>query len=811
MRVFKILLSFFFIALLFTSASAQTTKLEPLAGEGNYNLFLQIGETFIKKGEYYNAIPYLKKAYSKEKDKMRKAAILFRIAESYRNINDTKAAEEWYAKTVKAGYDNSIVFLRLGEAQKANGDYESALANFKTYKLSNPDDPRGATGVTSCELAKEWVKNPTKHVIENVEALNTKYSDFGLIFSKRNPRLAFFTSSRESATGKLYDGWTGQKYTDLFQSIRDDKGKWSTPQPITAPLNTEFAEGSAVLDRSGNTMFFTKCTPGKTKAGFCNIYISRRRGDLWDIPKPLNMVGDSVTIGHPALSPDERTLYFTSDMPGTIGGRDIWMSLYSVQTRSWSKPINLGPKVNTVGDEMYPYVSSDGTLYFSSNAHVGMGGLDLFKTKFVGSRTPYSYYNNPNNADISSDEEGPGESPILDLNFVIKDTVIAPVDSLSFYAQQWSEPENLKYPINSSYDDFAIVFEEGGPSETGYFSSVREGGKGFDDIYRFHVPPLEFTIQGKVMDIDNRGGIKGASIELLGNDGSIVTVKTDKRGVYIFDKTMVKANTVYKLTALAKDYLSAKGVQSTVGLTESTDLFQDAFLLKSTLKPITIPNILYDYNKATLRPESRISLDSTVIILNDNPKLIVSINAHTDSRGGEDYNIDLSQKRAQSVVDYLTSKGIDPQRLVANGYGKSKPKITEEEINKLSTEAQKEAAHQLNRRTEFEKIRDDYVPKQRFNSTYKDSVGQNIRVSKPILSAKDSAYFNLKKDGKFGEPAKPKQGEPMRSTPEKKQEEEKVTPSAPKKNEDEGFPTPTNQPAKKDTTNEPEVPPVPEY
>lgn len=771
---------------------SQTTKQEPVSGEGNYNLFQQIGESFVKKGEFYNSIPYLKKAYAKDRDKTNKANLMFKIAESYRELDDMKNAEEWYSRAVKAGFSNPMAVLRLAEAQKVSGKYAEALENFKRFKALVPEDARGNSGITSSELSKGWVSHPTKHVVENVEQINSRYMDFNLVFSRKNTRLAYFTSSRETATGTEQDGWTGQKYTDLFQTLRDDKGKWSTPQPLPAPINSPFTEGAATLDKSGNNLFFTKCLPNKIREGNCNLYVARRKGEGWDNPKPLNIVPDSITIGHPALSPDERTLYFSSNMAGGYGGKDIWMSVYDVQHRFWSKPINLGPKINTVGDEMYPFIANDGTLYFSSNAHVGMGGLDIFKTKFTGSRTAYAYKNNPGNNPMEEDTLI-GESPLYDLTLGTRkpDTIAKQVvDSLSFYAQQWLEPENLKYPMNSSYDDFGIIFEEG-PTEMGYLSSNREGGKGFDDIYRFRLPALEFTIQGKVMDIDSRGGVKGASVELLGNDGSIVTVKTDKRGVYIFDRTMVKANTVYKITAAHKNYLSAKGIQSTVGLNESTDLFQDAFLLKSTLKPITIPDIYYDLDKATLRPESKKNLDSLVTIFNDNPKLVVRIAAHTDSRGSDEHNNDLSQRRAESVVDYLISKGVDPERLEAKGYGKTKLKITDEQIARMK-EADREKAHAANRRTEFEKVRDDYVPRQRFEAPTRDSLGKNIKIGRPILSSKDSVFFNLKNDKRPAQPGNTTPAQQPAQQPSRKD-----------------FPVmPGQQPEKRDTV--PTAPPTPE-
>ena len=759
MRLFNRLAILSLIAIsVHSSVFAQTkAKEEVPQNDVKANVAYGAAEELYQRGEFYSALPLYQKAYTKETVRAIRTDIEFKIGDCYKSYGDYKSAEEWFSKAQKNGYDKPIVLLYLADCQKAAGAYNEALTNYREYRQVVPDDPRGSYGIRACEKAREWINNPTKVVIENMNTINTKYSDFAPFVLKRNPNVMYFTSARAEATGQRDDGWTGQKYTDIFLATRDAKGHWSVPHPLPPPISTEQNEGSAILDKRGNTMMFTRCLPSTSiNNTTCDIFITRKKGETWEVSRRLNIVPDSITIGHPSLSPDEMAVFFTAIMPGGYGGRDIYVSIYDPSVKHWGKPINLGPKINTPGDEMYPYMQNDSTLYFSSNGLEGMGGLDIFKTKYRGYRK-FSTYNNAAMDEEESAEPNeqlfkltdttltmsPGEfaerpkgMDMDSLGTLYGKSDIPVVDSVSLLAQQWSDPENLKFPMNSAADDFALVFEEGYP-EAGYLSSTRDGGKGGDDIYRFRIPALEFTIQGKVIDVDTRTGVKDATVELVGSDGSIISVKSDRKGNYIFDKSIVKPNTVYKLTASSNNYLIAKGVQSTVGLTQSTDLYQDAFLLKSTLRPIQLRNIFYDLDKSTLRPESQVALDSLVQQLLDNERIVIKINSHTDSRGDDKYNLDLSQRRSQSVVDYIITKGVDPDRLVAQGYGETRPIISDQQINKLKTPEEQELAHAKNRRTEFEVLRSDFIPKTKYNKLgSEDNDGKATKVSRPIISEK---------------------------------------------------------------------------
>ena len=446
------------------------------------------------KGDYYDAATLYKKAYTKEKNRVKKAEIIFKVAESYRLTNDFRNQEVWYAKAIKYKFKDPEAIVRLADALKANGKYDEAIVQYTNFQKEAPADPRGPLGIESCEQAQKWKDHPTRYRIEDVSAVNTKYSDFGAVYSNKDHRHIIFTSARQEAIGKNEDGGTGEKFQDLFEATVDKKGKWSSPKPLLEPVNSNANDGSATLDKKGTMMFFTRCGVDKGKVGECEIYFTKRRGQTWDEPQLIPLAGDSFTVGQPALSDDEQTLYFVSDMEGGQGGKDIWKTSYDKKTKSWGTPENLGNKINTPEDDMFPSITSDGTLYFASKGHVGMGGLDIFMTKM-------------NNG-------------------------------------TWDEPMNLKYPVNTSFDDFGFVLDEV-MGNRGLVSSNREGGKGNDDIYAWTLPPLIFTISGRVFDADTQENIEGASIELFGSDGSSIPYKTDKTGAYKFD---LKPETTYKLS-----------------------------------------------------------------------------------------------------------------------------------------------------------------------------------------------------------------------------------------------------------------------
>lgn len=682
----RLLKSFFFIAaLLFVTGTVSAQR----------------GATFMadqafSKGDYYDAAALYKKAFTKEKNKVKRAEIIYKVAESYRLSNDSKNQEVWYAKALKANFKDPAAILHYADALKFNGKYDEAIVQYTNYQKANPADERGENGIKSCQQAQKWKDKPTRYKVENVPAINTKYSDFAANYSHKDHRHIIYTSARQESMGKNNDGGTGEKFQDLFEASVDKKGKWSSPKPLLEPINTGGNDGSATLDNKGTDMFFTRCDVERGKVGGCEIYYTKRKGQTWDEPKLIPLAGDSFTVGQPSLSTDEQTLYFVSDMEGGQGGKDIWMTTYDKKKKEWGTPTNLGNKINTPLDEMFPFITSDGTLYFSSKGHLGMGGLDIFRSKISGSG--------------------------------------------------WEDPANMKYPINTSADDFAFVVDET-TGDRGFLSSDREGGKGNDDIYTWTLPPLLFTISGRVFDADTKANVEGASIELFGSDGSSIPFKTDATGTYKFD---LKPETSYKLSATNKNYLNKYLEVSTVGLEQSKDFVGDFdFALRSMLRAIELPDIYYDLAKWDLRPESKKALDGLVETMNDNPTIVIELGSHTDSRPIPMTNDTLSQKRAESVVKYLIQHGIDADRLSAKGYGEHEPRnldraigsfkagdvMTDEFISKLKSVKLKEEAHQLNRRTEFKVLRTNYVKGQ--NAT--DNINQA-----PVKTLVDSSSLEIK-------------------------------------------------------------------
>jgi len=622
-------------------------------------------------GEYFEAIDLYKNAYNKVSDKAQKTAVLFRIGECYRILGDARSAELWYKKAEREDYQDPILFLRYGQMMLINEKYEEAEEQFKKYRDLVPDDPRGSVGIESCQAALLWIDNPTGYIVENVRYFNSRQRDFSPAYVSDDYNEIFFTSTREDATGNATHGATGQNFADLFASSMDRKGKWSIPVPVES-LNSEFEDGTPNISSDFSTLYFTRCMKGKNQQLGCQILSSSASAGKWGEAKvELEALGDSVSTAHPAISPDGLTLYFVSDMPGGLGENDIWKVSRDSEGGSWGSPVNLGEEINTPGNELYPFVHADGALYFSSDSRVGLGGLDIYRA--------------------TKDE-----------------------------TNSW-RLENMKPPINSPEDDFGIVFEE--EVERGFFSSSRKG-RGNDEIFSFVLPPLEFSVTGVVKDERNDDILQNSTVKSVGSDGITVETNTGEEGTFKF---MLKPGTDYVFIASQPGYLNGKERESTRGLDQSRD-FEVTIYLASITQVIELPNIFYDFAKWDLRPESMVSLDNLVETLNDNPNVTIELMSHTDSRGTPADNQELSQKRAQSVVDYLISKGIAADRLQAQGYGESQPKVVDEKviaqydflelddvlseafINQLASPELQEKAHQVNRRTEFRVLSTEYIP-----------------------------------------------------------------------------------------------------
>jgi peptidoglycan-associated lipoprotein len=640
-------------------------------------------EAFAKQ-QYTEAIDKYKKAYTKvKKDKEEKNRITAQLATCYRLTGNYKRAEASYKRLVANGWDkrNPEILLRYAEMLKINEEYEEAIIQYNAYSERMPDDPRGKEGAEACALIPEWIENPSKYQVTNVKKINSRESDFAPAFTSENYNELVFTSSREGSVGKEIDKWTGQNFTDLWTAKIDRKDEWSAPVLFdnSETVNSKANEGAAQLNSKFNTIYFTRCNNDPQKESGCQVYMSRRSGRNWGTAEMVEIKGiDTLsTIGQPTVSENELIIYFAANRRGGMGGNDIWVALRDSKSDGFGRPLNLGDVVNTPGDELFPFLRNDTTLFFASDGHGGMGGLDIFYTT---------------------------------------------IDT----AGNWGEPVNLKYPINSTLDDFGIIFHP--TEEFGYLSSNRDGSRGMEDIWYFIEPPLEFTLSGTVRDDRTLLFVEGAAVKLVGSNGISVTTITNDQGFYTFGKSQMEPNTTFEIIVAKPNYFNSKGTITTVGVEFSKDFEKDFMLEPIPEEPVVLPEILYDLAKWDLKPQYQDSLQGLIQTLRDNPNLVIELAAHTDTRDSDERNDILSQRRAQSVVDYLIIRGIEPQRLVAKGYGEHVPlklkkdvvrdgylftegtTIDDDFINSLSANKEKEAAHQLNRRTEFRVLRKDYVP-----------------------------------------------------------------------------------------------------
>jgi len=632
---------------------------------------LRRADALFEAGGFFEAV----EIYRRELDKVSRDDMGFylqRIADCYRYVGNARQAELWYSKAIMRDAPNPKVFYHYAEMLKMAEKYDEAIEQYQKYKELVPNDPLADVGIKSCELAQQWIASPSGYEVVNMRAINSRQSDFSPTYASEDYSILFFTSSRDEATGSRTHAGTGEKFTDIFVTQRDRRGNWSNPRPLDESINTAYDEGTPSLTSDLNKLYFTRCRTSRRNKLGCEILVSERRDQGWLTPDPIPIAADSMVVAHPSISDDELTLYFVANLPGGYGGNDIWKITRTSPSDNWGEPVNLGPEINTKGNEMFPYIHSDGTLYFSSDGHPGMGGLDIFRA------TP---------------SNGNG----------------------------WTV-ENMRYPINSPSDDFGIIFER--EREAGYFSSRRRdvGTRGGDNIFLFYLPEINFNMIGTVRDDKSGRPLANANVQLVGSDGIIANVRTEDNGSFRF---MLNPNTDYVLIASREGYLNGKGRETTRGLTESKE-FDVNIELTSTARPIELPNIFYDFDRWELRPESMAALDRLIEVLNDNPTIVIELGAHTDSRGSLDYNYDLSQKRAQSVVNYLIERGVPTERLRAKGYAQSQPKVVDEQlaqqypflqvgakldqryIDQLSNEEQKETVYQINRRTEFRVLSTDF-------------------------------------------------------------------------------------------------------
>ena len=631
---------------------------------------LSDADAALARGEYFDAQKTYRKIYNKltkREDRPLRGEVAFKMGECYTKLNMFARASASYQNAIRYQYPDSMAYLYLGKALQGEGKYGPAITAYTTFLEFSPDDLQAKEAIKGCNMAIAAKNKPkTRYVVKNAKIFNTKRADFAPMYLDKNYDQIFFTTTNEKVTGTNKSEITGMKKGDIYFSKKNERGQWQTPEPVEGELNSDADEGIISFSPDGQTMYLTKARRSETSDTSVEIYTSKRSDATWSAPQKFEITADTLSaMGHPAVSADGRWLYFSSDMPGGYGGLDIWRIAINERTGTLE---NMGPQINTPGNESFPYSRTDSLLYFSSDGHPGFGGLDIFKAK------------------------------------------------LNTTGDYWSV-ENMGLPMNSQGDDFGITF---GPGETGFFSSNRGDAKGYDHIFSFELPDIHITISGWVLDKDEEP-VANAIIRIVGDDGSNQKEVARDDGSFKFN---LDRGVKYVMKAGAPGYLNVKQEFESDDSEEDADYGID-FILAAINKPQVVENIFYDFDKATLREESKTALDEMAQMLRENPNVTIEMGAHTDRKGSDEYNIALSERRARSVIDYLIAAGIEAERLSPKGYGESVPKtvtkriareypqfaegtvLTEEYIETLSPEDQ-EAADQINRRTEFQVLSIDY-------------------------------------------------------------------------------------------------------
>lgn len=629
---------------------------------------LSVANEQFERGEYFDASKTYRKIYNKltkREERAQRGEIAYLMGECYSKLNMSARASAAYQNAIRYDYPDSTIFLKLAESQQAEGKYAAAIKSYEDYLVLAPKSEQARTGLAGCRMALATKSTPTRYIVRQSKIFNSRRADFAPMYFDKSFDQLYFTTTNEKVSGDRRSEITGMKKSDVWVSRKNERGEWQRPETVEGELNTELDEGIVSFSPDGMTMYLTKARREPNANTGVEIYTSQRSDAKWSAPVKFEITADTLSsYGHPAVSPDGNWLYFCSDMPGGSGGKDLWRINIKERTGSLE---NLGEFINTPGDEMFPYVRTDSVLYFASDGHPGYGGLDLFRATLTPSGG-------------------------------------------------W-KVENMGQPVNSAADDFGITFGDG---ENGFFSSNRGDARGYDHIYSFELPDLKIWITGWVLDKDEEP-VPNAVIRIVGNDGSNQKEVARDDGTFKFP---LQRGVSYVMLAGARGYLNAKQEFTADDAEEDAEYNVD-FILASINKPVVIDNIFYDFDRATLRPESETALDEMAQVMRDNPNITIEMASHTDRKGSEQYNIDLSQRRAKSVIDYLISVGISADRLQAQGYGKSRPKtitkklareypqfaegtvLTPEYIETLP-EADQEAADQINRRTEFQVLSIDY-------------------------------------------------------------------------------------------------------
>ena len=630
---------------------------------------LKKGEKLLALGEYYDAANEFKQAYAKTpaKERDKRGQIATKMAYAYARINSSQRSIASFRNQIRYKQDSLSTHLAFARQLLRNGEYKEAAKEFQLVLDSMPNNELAKNGLQSAQMAPEWKKEGSRYTVKRMDVFNSRRADYSpMLFGDQYDQL-YFTSTRNEATGDEMSGITGSKAGDIFVSQKDDKGHWSKPEAVTGGVNTEYDEGACCFSPDQREMYLTQCVTDPTYPRYASIMLSNRSDAAWAKATKVELSRDTLSsFAHPAISPDGQWLYFVSDMPGGKGGLDIWR--VRLTSAGLGGIENVGEPINTSGNEEFPTFRPNGDLYFSSDGHPGMGGLDIYIAK------------------VGKDHKWHLEHP--------------------------------GYPLNSPGDDFGMTFE--GALNRGFFSSNRGDGRGWDHIYSFDNPEIVQTVKGWVYEQEGYE-LPAAQVYMVGNDGTNLRLSVKGDGSFT---QVIKPNVDYIMMATCKGYLNHKEELKVPVVSESKE-YTLQFPLASISVPVMIDNIFYDFDKATLTADSQKALDELVKLLNENPNVTIELSAHCDYRGNAEYNKALSQRRAEAVVDYLTQHGIARDRLTPVGYGKEKPKkirkkltetykwlkegdvLTEDFIKKQTKEHQ-EVCNQLNRRTEFIVLRTTY-------------------------------------------------------------------------------------------------------
>lgn len=631
---------------------------------------LSVADEQMERGEFFDAARTYRKIYNKltkREERLQRGEVALKMAECYRRLGQDARASASYQNAIRYGAADSVATLRLAQSLHAEGKYAPAINAYKEFLSLAPDNQEAKIGLSGAEQARDMKENPTRYVVRQYKLINSNRSDFAPMYLGADGDQLFYTTTNEKVKGDNHSEITGTKKPDIWVMKKNEQGKWLKPEAVEGELNTEVEEGICSFSPDGQMMYLTRARREPNASTVVEIFTSQRSDASWSAPQKFEITADTLSsYGHPAVSPDGNWLYFSSDMPGGQGGYDIWR--INLKERAGSLE-NLGEFINTPGNEQFPYMRTDSLLYFSSDGRPGMGGLDIFRAQLKPSGG-------------------------------------------------WNVT-NMGFPMNSAGDDFGITFDPTG-GERGFFSSSRGDGRGYDHIYSFELPELQIWISGWVLDRDEEP-VPNAVIRIVGNDGSNQKAIGKDDGSFRFP---LQRGVSYTMLAGAKGFLNARQEFTSDTAEEDAEYGVD-FILASISKPVVVENIFYDFDKATLRPESKEALDELVKILRENPNVTIEMASHTDRWGTEEYNMKLSGRRADSVIEYLIDAGIEQERLQPQGYGKSRPKIitkklareypqfeegtelTPEFIETLGPEDQ-DAADQINRRTEFQVLSVDY-------------------------------------------------------------------------------------------------------